>query len=263
VDDDVRRRVVEARVHWPRLALDDDAFVEHVLARVQPDAEVRDAVSRMHLSDLFLACACVRGVLGAAEAFAEHFRADVKRGLVSGSDDDLAQEVMQRLLVAHDDDPPRLASYSGHGPLARWVSVVARRHCLDALRRRGHATEDDAEHAGLSAAYGDPELALMTGDQRDAFRQALQRAAAALSPRERLLLRYHYVHALRLDEIAGIQRVSRTTVGRRIALARKSLVQHARESLRALLGIEDAELDRELAHLRSAIDLTLRRILKD
>ena len=77
------------------------------------------------------------------------------------------------------------------------------------------------------------------------------------------MLRYHYVHALRLDEIAGIQRVSRTTVGRRIALARKSLVQHARSSLRALLGIEDADLDRELAHLRSAIDLTLRRILED
>ena len=259
--------IERARAAWPDLQIPTEAFAEHIAARM-PAAEGR-GLEHMHVVDLWLACACVRDVPGAAAVFEARHLGDISRGvavagLPAARIDDLRQEVLQRLLVADDGEPPRLAGYAGHGPLGRWVSVVARRHALDARRRRDDPSAPAAsDDAALTAAYGDPELALMTTGQRDAFREALRRAAASLSAKERNLLRYHYVHQLGLDEIAGIHRVSRSTAGRRLARARSQLVQNAREALCELLGLHGRELEREIANLRSAIDVTLRRVLQN
>jgi RNA polymerase sigma-70 factor, ECF subfamily len=264
----VHDAIDRARAAWPELPISAEVFAQHVAARIPEDAEP-ESLARMHLDDLWLACACVRGVAGAAAAFEARHQDDVQRGvalsgLPAGRVDDLRQEVLQRLLVSHDGDPPRLAAYAGHGPLGRWVSVVARRHALDARRRREDPSAPSAsDDAALGAAYGDPELALMTTGQRDAFREALRRAAASLTAKERNLLRYHYVHQLGLDEIAGIYRVSRSTAGRRLARARTQLVQQVREGLCEILGLRGPDLEREIANLRSAIDVTLRRVLKN
>jgi RNA polymerase sigma-70 factor, ECF subfamily len=261
--------IERARAAWPQLVMSTETFAEHLAARVSGDDDVEAEAQRIHVEDLWLACACVRGVPGAAAAFEARHDADVRRGvaiagLAAGAVDDLRQEVLQRLLVAREGEPPRLSAYAGHGPLGRWVSVVARRHALDAKRRRDDpSTAAASDDAALSAAYGDPELALMSTAQRDAFREALRRAAASLSARDRNLLRFHYVHQLGLDEIAGIHRVSRSTAGRRLARARTELVQRARDVLCELLGLRGQDLDREIANLRSAIDVTLRRVLGD
>lgn len=261
--------IARARAAWPDLALPSDVFAEYLVARVPVDLEPAPSVERMQVEDLWLACACVHGVAGAAAVFEARHDADVRRGVaIAGLPaervEDLRQDVLQRLLVPSDGEPPRLGAYSGHGPLGRWVSVVARRHALDARRRRDDPSAPaPSDDAALTAAYGDPELALMTTGQRDAFREALRRAAASLTAKERNLLRYHYVHELGLDEIAGIHRVSRSTVGRRLARARAQLVQHARDALCELLGLHGADLEREIASLRSAIDVTLRRVLRD
>lgn len=259
--------IERARAAWPNLAMPSEVFAEHLAARISADDVDPSELERLHLADLWLACACVRAVPGAAAAFEARHLGDVERGvavagLASPVVDDLRQEVLKRLLVSHGGEPPRLSAYAGHGPLGRWVSVVARRHALDARRRRDDpSAASQSDDVALAAAYGDPELALMTTGQRDAFREALRRAAASLTAKERNLLRYHYVHQLGLDEIAGIHRVSRSTAGRRLSRARTQLVQLARETLCELLGLQGADLDRELANMRSAIDVTLRRVL--
>jgi len=171
------------------------------------------------------------------------------------------QDVLLHLLVRTGERAPRIAEYGGRGSLGRWISVVARRLAIDRLRAADDRT-DEVDDAGIAAAYGDPELALLRGGTSEVFRAALTQAAAALQPRERNMLRYHYVHKLAIDEIAGIYRVSRSTARRRLTEVRDRLTSDVRERMRAQLKLDDHDLDRELAELQSAVAVTLSRILK-
>lgn len=230
-------------------------------------AEDGAAIARIAVEDLLLACACVQQIPRADALLRERHLADIRRGLGrqpdTGTVDELVHEVLRHLLVAEIDRAPRLAEYSGRGPLGRWISVVARRVALDRIRGSERGPERRSlDDGGIAAAYGDPELAAMKQGPRDAFRVALEAAAAALRPRERNMLRYAFVHRLGVDEIAGIYRVSSSTARRQLTAIREGLVASVRERMRELLRLDPAELDRELAEMNSAMAVTLSRILR-
>ncbi|MBK6917490.1 MAG: hypothetical protein IPH07_08830 [Deltaproteobacteria bacterium] len=262
-------RCREALAAMPPAALDPASFASYVGRRLPTDAE-RALIERIAVDDLALACACVNGAPHAPARLRERHRGDIRRGLGRIADaataDELEQAVLRHLLVAQGDRPPRLADYAGRGPLGRWISVVARRIALDHHR---HADADAAtgdagegDDAGIAAAYGDPELAALRQGPRDAFRTALEAAAAALRPRERNMLRYAFVHQLGIDEIAGIYRVSSSTARRQLAAVRAELVTAVRTRMRELLQVDAEGLERELAGIESAMAITLSRILR-
>jgi RNA polymerase sigma-70 factor (ECF subfamily) len=255
-----------AAAGWTASPVPTARFAAYVGARLPADGDA-DAIGRVVVGDLWLACASVDDLPGAHAILRERHLVDVKRGLGRQADattiDELVHEVWQRMLVGDGERPPRLADYSGRGSLGRWISVVARRVALDRARTTGRVIDPiDDDGAGMAAAYGDPELAAMKRGTRDAFRIALEQAAAALQPRDRNMLRYAFVHQLGVDEIAGIYRVSRSTARRQLAAIREALVAAVRERLRVMLRVDAAELERELAQMHSAVAVTLSRILR-
>jgi RNA polymerase sigma-70 factor, ECF subfamily len=256
------RAIERARAAWPELPLEPRLFAAHLGARLPVEELSVATIDGLCVADLWLACACLHELAGAHAELAGRHDVDVRRGLAGvEAPEGMAQEVLLHLLVRGDQRPARLGEYSGRGNLGRWISVVTRRLAIDRLRgrERADATLDDG---GIAAAYGDPELALLRGGTRDTFRAALEQAARELEPRERNMLRYHYVHKLALDEIAGIYRVSRSTARRRLVEVRERLTQRVRERMRAELRVDDGQLDRELAELHSAVAVTLSRILR-
>lgn len=253
----LEQAIARARAAWPALPCSPAAFVDR-LKVVTGDTE---GIASLCVEDLWLACACVQGVAGAAEAFQARHVGDIRRGLGPdhGSDDGHVGDLLQDLLVGRSPQPGRLASYRGHGRLGRWVYIVARRRRADLLRTASRRADAPTVQA-VAAAYGDPELAVMRGTTHRAVRSALERAAAALEPRERNILRYVYVHQLRIDEIAGMYRVSGSTIKRRLALLRARLAANVRDGLRLELGLDDHQIEREIAGLDSALHVTLSRI---
>jgi len=243
-----------------------ELFAAHLGARLPANGDLT-ALARVAVADLMLACACVHDISGAHARLREQHLADVRRGVGRQPDpataDELVHEVFYHLLVSDHERPPRIANYSGRGPLGRWISVVARRLVLDRLRSTGRAAEIVEDEGGIAAAYGDPELAAMKQGTRDAFRAALEAAAAELRPRDRNMLRYAFVHQLGIEEIAGIYRVSRSTARRNLTAIREGLASRVRERLCDMLRVDRATLESELAELHSAVGVTLSRILKN
>src|SRR5699024_2631966 len=95
----------------------------------------------LHLSDLYLACACAHDVPGAVpRVLAVHQEAIAavarRLGLSADARDDLAQLVGERLFVAAESGQRRIARYSGAGPLRAWMKAVATRVALDLVRRQ-------------------------------------------------------------------------------------------------------------------------------
>ncbi len=105
-----------ARAEWPGVELALDVFREWVARR--PEA--------VHLVDLYLTCACVRGDALAIAAFQARFGPEVAVALTGQRAsaeflDEVRQVLWERLLVPRDGGTPKLADYSGRGPLARWM----------------------------------------------------------------------------------------------------------------------------------------------
>jgi RNA polymerase sigma-70 factor len=255
----------EAAAAWRGTPVSPSAFASYLGARL-PDSGDPTAIAKLAVADLLLACACVNGHAWAQATLRERHLADVHRGIGRQVDssrvDELVQHVFRHLLVREDDRAPRLEGYRGRGPLGRWLSVVARRVALDHARRRDDGTVPLGDDGGVAAAYGDPELATIRSDARDAFRSALEAAAAALRPRERNMLRYAFVHQLHLSEIAGIYRISESTARRQLAAVREQLVAAVRERVRERLRLDSDQLDRELGDMKSALAVSLSRLLR-
>jgi RNA polymerase sigma-70 factor (ECF subfamily) len=96
------------------------------------------------------------------------------------------------------------------------------------------------------------------GDLREAFGAAI----AALEPRDRTLLRQHYVDGLSLEALAALHGVHRATCARWLASARDDIMSGLRKRLRAALGLEQREIESAIELVRSQLDLSLSRHLR-
>src|SRR5688500_14031830 len=149
-----------ARARWPEVTVDVADLARHLAALAIDTLPVPP-----HAADLVLACACARGDRAAVAVFAREM-APVMRSAARRIDDsaDFADEVAQaageRLLVARDQLPPRIAEYAGQGALAAWVRVAAMRIAMNLLReRRRNVLVDDEAFFDAATAGGDPEPA--------------------------------------------------------------------------------------------------------
>jgi len=259
--------LARARASWPGVEIPDEAFLAYADARVGTCD--RDAWSRLHLEDLYLACGCARGDVHAITAFRTAYGRDLRAILaapnVSGVDaEDLVQGVVVRLFAREGSAEPRIAEYAGRGTLRSWLRVVAVRTRLNVERRPGQhhdplpSAADDRLHDGL-----DPELAYLKTHYREAFRSALAGALAELEPRERNLLRLQIVHGLSATGIAAVHHVHRATAKRWLAHARARVLESTRAGLKTSLRVETEELDSIMGLIDSRLDASVRRWLDD
>ncbi len=259
--------VRDAREAWPELGMDAGAFLAHVAGRLPSTGEAREVLTSLRAADLFLAFACVRGDARALEALDAHVLSQMGAWLPREEPslvDELRQVLRQRLLVPVDGVAPKLASYSGRGPLGQWVRAVALRLHIDQQRVAPRERPMEEAPVALVERLGaDPELAFIRERHQEDFRVAFRTALGRLEARERNLLRLHHVHGLSIDAVGATYQAPRSTVARWIARARERLLALTREELTARLGLTPDELDSMLRLVCSQLDVSLRQLMTD
>lgn len=259
--------VRQAREAWPEMGMDAGAFLAHMAERLPATGEAHEVLASLRAEDFFLAFACVRGEARALEALDAHVLSQVGTWLPREQPalvDELRQLLRQRLLIPVDGAPPKLASYSGRGPLGQWVRAVALRLHIDRQRAAPRERPLEEAPAALADRLGaDPELAFIRERHQEDFRVAFRAALGRLEARERNLLRLHHVHGQSMDEVSATYQTPRSTVARWIARARERLLTLTREELMARLRLTPDELDSLLRLVRSQLDVSLRVLLAD
>jgi len=210
---------------------------------------------------LALACGLFHKSAEALAAFERDVAPRVKGALRKlGASDAEAEEHLQlaraRLLV--EEGGRRLTSYRGVGAFDAFVTTIAVRSWTD-QHRKPAATSDD-ELARMPAAL-DLERALSRSRQREHFTAAFRAALAALSSRERTLLRLSLVEGSSIDALAPMYGVSRATVARWLASARTALQAGTLSRLSSSTRLEGAELHGLMTSLESGFDVSLRRFV--
>jgi RNA polymerase sigma-70 factor (ECF subfamily) len=257
--------VARGRAAWPSVDIDSAEFANYLVDRLPDEEDLTAALARTHAEDLYLACGCARGDASAVRAFEHTFVSRVavylKRQQATPQLVDLVrQELRDRLLVARDAEPPKIAGYSGQGPLGAWVRMVTVRIAIDLQRAdggRAHARIDSRMMDG----QGDPEMLYLKLRYRKPFQAAFKATLGTLGLKERNVLRMYFLDAMTLEAIAGIHRVHRTTVARWIEEARTAILDGTRERLRTELKIDSEELESIIGAVQSQMNTTLRALL--
>jgi RNA polymerase sigma-70 factor (ECF subfamily) len=250
----------------PDLALDDETFVAH-LARCGAEVGSADARDDLHVGDVYLASACLRGDVVAIERLRTAHRPALGVALrhVDASRttaDEVEQQMWEAVLVGTAASPPKLLSYSGQGPLAGWLAIVAQRLAITlhrkraALERAHEAVRDEPEREPQ-----DPELALLKERYREHFQAAMREALSELDDRARVVFRLHLIDGLTVERIAKSYGVSQSTVSRWMDGARQQVMATARDLLCARANVAPGEVDSIARLVASQLELSLSQVL--
>lgn len=213
-----------------------------------------------HVSDLYLACACAYGVLPALEIFSRVHLGPVAGYLARTRPDDsfvddVCQSLREKLFVA---GTLKIREYSGRGPLAGWVRVLAVRTAIDLRRRRGERLPDLRTE---TPSVIDPELGYLAERYRGEVELAFRQALAALDGEQRTLLRMHFVDAITLDELARLRKLHRATIARHLATARRAVLDDIRHQLRERLAVSTDEFASLIRLVRSKLQISVMQLL--
>jgi RNA polymerase sigma-70 factor (ECF subfamily) len=246
-----------AAAAWPSIHLNPGVFEAHVRARGEPAA--------LELEDLYLACACLHRDPRALQLFDAQVlpRIDAVVRRYDASDafaDEVRQSLREKLFLP----PPRIAEYQGQGPLVAWLRAAAARVALNALRpeRRAALLETD-ELEALPLSAPDPDLQLLRGKHRAAFRTAFQQALASLPVRERTALKLNALDGVPLEKIGAMYGKDKSTVSRWLSHAQDALLEQTKQNLRAELGLDSADVDSLVAALKSQLASSLVHLLSE
>jgi RNA polymerase sigma-70 factor (ECF subfamily) len=257
-----------ARQALPALAVPAESFARHLgrVVAAETDDPVTD-LATLHLEDLYLACACLERAPGAVDAFEARCADRVRAAIASTIKSDEARaEIGQRLrdavLVGTVEAPPKLAAYTGRGPLDRWCAIVAQRLALmmsrsESTGRRAH------ERASLEAALvpQEPEIAFIKEKYRVQFEQAFADALAKAPEKDRLLLRLHLVTGVSVEGIGKMYQVSQSTASRWLAAAREGVAAEAQRLLAERVNLDRSEVASVARLVASQLDLSMSRLL--
>jgi RNA polymerase sigma-70 factor (ECF subfamily) len=264
----LQEMLAEARRAWPGLPGDERDYVRFLAGRVHgPDCEAE--LTALRAGDLWLAHRCALGDAAALRELMRAVRPDLDAVLrdpsARGVDAvDLEQHLLERLFADGPNRPAKIHDYGGRGPLGRWVHVVALRIRVDSERRRGDKDGSLVDHGeALVDATDDPELAYLKEHYRDAFRRAFGESLAALTPRERTLLRLQVVHGRSATSIAELYHVHRATAKRWLVDVRAGLLADTRERLQRTLSVDPGELDSIMRLIGSRLEASVRAHLAD
>jgi len=170
--------------------------------------------------------------------------------------DEVHQLTLMRLL---SPPKPRLASYSGLGPLGAWLRATAVRVAIDLRRGAGRERPEENLEALIHVSPGRRDNAVrgLTATQ---VSEAIRKALDSLSARDRTLLRLHYFEGTTLEALARMYTVHRATVARWLSEAREVVLAQTRLSLSSRAGGD--ELEEALGSIQSDLDVSFRQIFE-
>lgn len=146
---------------------------------------------------------------------------------------DLSQDVIQETMIRALRGLP---AFRGSSRLTTWIYTIAFRESVR-VRDRWLAADGALPRDEEGETWDPPDPAAaeraftVASDAEDLAR--VRAAMQRLPPDQRLVLGYHYVEGLSVNDIAELMQSTPNTV--------KSWLKRGRDALRGLLGVEDAE----------------------
>ena len=254
------------RAAWPQLHVEDSEFARFLARRIGEGDDPIEDLRDLPAADLYLACACSTGDARAIAAFEAAYFTNVDTAVAAmrapiGAADEVKQILRTRFFVPAGGRPPAIAEFGGRGNLHGWVRVSAARELLRLFKKERRKVELDEALLDEIAPFPDPETAAVKAKCRTELAAAFRAALAALSTRERTLLRYQIADGLGIDAIGAIFRVHRATVARWLAAIRERLVVDTQERLGATLRLDAGEVRSVIRLVRSQLDFSLVSLL--
>jgi len=248
----------------PKLRVAEEAL-GRCLAPCCGETPVR-SLDSLAIEDLYLACACLERVRGAARAFetayAKVIYRAVARIVAAGQDrDEAAQRVRQHLLVGGPGGEPALAKYPGRIPLAKWIPVVAIRIAIS-LNRSETAERKLRDKAAAEAMGASPEDMLIRAELRRAIEPAVSEALDHLEGRDRLILRLYLVGGMSTHAIGASLGLSHQAVSKRLAKSREEMLEKIRGTVAERRHIAEEEFSSLMRVVASQLDVNISRLLR-
>ncbi|MGE5245171.1 MAG: RNA polymerase sigma factor [Betaproteobacteria bacterium] len=232
-----------------------DAFAGRVVSLVgdqQTAAAAAAAAARLSLQDLYLAVSCAAGDDHAWREFVRthrSFMVDFARRIVGDADaPDLADRVIADLWERR-----KLAQYEGRSTLRTWLGAVVGHAGLNERRRQSSFPKPV-----LQAALTDPALPrdhLADAENAERLQTVIVAALGQLPAEDRLLVLMHYEQGLTLDQASVVLGASKSTLSRRLARVRRTVLDSAERLALEQYGSAASELWRELDPERLDFDL--------
>jgi RNA polymerase sigma-70 factor len=207
-----------------RMAVD-KYLVDHSGGMFPNADQIRQFLSELQATDLYLALACARGNENAWWEFDQGYRRFIERiARHLASAETAAEEVIDSVYVelygtrvVNDVRQSKFATYTGRGTLRGWLRTVVWHAVID-LHRAQHdeiSIDDWSESGGEThdrpgwrAEARGGEGAMLDRIVRERFQAAtvaaLDASFATLDDHEKLLLLYYHVENLKLREIARL-----------------------------------------------------------
>ncbi len=256
----------QARGAHPGVRVKQSAFVEHLARALAVDEPIATSLSAVQAADLYLAFACSTGDADALRRFENELFPELDK-ILAASDaplprTDVLQLIRERVFVRRRERPARIAEYRGQSELRNWFRLVALRLLANLTRGPHSDSEAEVEFSEqlLSMATPDSELQYLKAKYRAEFSAAIPEAFAALSPRERNLLRLSLLEGLSIDQLGAVHGVHRATVARWIVSTKASLAKALHRALKSRLQVDQAELESILRLIESQVHITLERV---
>lgn len=234
----------DARREWPELVVNESGFRAYLETKVAalPDSRT---FRTLRTTDLYLAFACLEADEAALLSFDDRYFPRLGRLLgqmkiTPSTTDDLKGALREMLFFGKEGSAPLIGDYSGRGDLASWLRSITVRLAFKTKKKRGREVGTDGALATF-AAETNPELLYLRQAHAAAFEEALTHALQALEPRERNLLRQHYLDGLGLDALGRLYRVHRATVARQIAAAREKVLDEVKHTLATRMSPSELE----------------------
>ncbi|HEY7374537.1 MAG TPA: hypothetical protein VIF57_20405 [Polyangia bacterium] len=244
---------------WPQFGIGGNDLMDYS-ARA-PLAES----AHQHAADLVLACACVKNVQSAVSELDRMIRDNVPMFVrrIDRNPEfsaDLCQRLHERLLLG---DPPRLATYTGSGPLLHWLRVMTVRLAIDTKREESPLMNVfAATFADNMAADGvGPEMDVLKARYGPSLLEAVSRGLRALPRRQRAVLRLYVLARLSSDEIGHMYRVHRATVARWVSAAERSVFDTVKAEFREKWGLATSDVASLARLIRSQLPISLEETL--
>lgn len=258
---------------WPQISLAPKDFVTglaHSLRKARAQGALGELLDQWHLSDLYLVCACLKEVLAAREALEAIYLSKVPSwlGNLRLSEDEL-DEVRQalriQLLMGTPKAGPRLATYTGKGPIENWIRISAVRI---AFRQGGEPRKPLKENdlaliEAMPAPQPDAELDLILSRYRAEFRQAYRESMQELPSEQKLLLQMHFLERLTTTRLGTLFGVEQSTISRRLKSTREAIYEATKQRLKARLQLSSHEFESLLAAIRSQLDASISQLLEE
>ena len=236
--DVLREMCTEGQLRWPSIHITLEQY-QHFCAAICGERSLNDL--KPLAADIYLCCGCTQQQTVAQRALEQQADEIVRSAIVKVHRDgefvrETIQEFWKKVLSGPD---ARVYAYQARGPLQAWLRIVALRLAIDRRRAQQVVQTYETELGDLMAdqAFG-PESTLTRVRFHEPFRAALRDAIAALSPKERNLLRMHVQGRCSIDQIGRAYGVHRATAARWL----EQVKRHILRQVKARLGLNGPKL---------------------